>query len=268
MGETTPASSGDGTAGVLSVGGVKLEAVTRGHGETILFLHPENGLDPRAPFLDLLAQSARVVAPCHPGFGHSDLPRGFTHIDDLAYFYLDLLEEHDLAGVTLAGVGLGGWIAAEIAIKSTERVKRLVLADAFGAKFGKPMEREIADIFAQTPQNLALLNYHNSALGDFDGTRLSDDEAHVVARNREAAARYGWSPFMHDTKLVARLHRVKIPTLVLWGDSDGVVKPDYGRAFAQKIPGAAFKLIERCGHFPHIERPDAFVAEIQLFMRA
>lgn len=268
MGETTPATAGEGATDVLRVGDVKLEAVTRGQGETILFLHPEIGLDARAPFLDGLAQNARVIAPSHPGFGHSDLPRGFSHIDDLAYFYLDLLEELDLKNVTLAGVALGGWIALEMAIKSTQRVKRLVLADTLGVKFGKPMEREIADIFAHSPTDLAKLNYFDPALGAFDGTKLSDDEAHVVARNREATVRYGWSPYMHDTKLVSRLHRIRVPTLILWGDSDGVVKPDYGRALARKIPGATFRLIERCGHFPHIERADIFAREVQSFMRA
>ena len=80
--------------------------------------------------------------------------------------------------------------------------------------------------------------------------------------------RYGWSPYMHDTKLRARLHRVKIPTLVMWGDSDGVVRPDYGRALAAAIKGARFRLVERCGHYPHIERPDVFAAEVLAFMRA
>lgn len=267
MGVTTPAATGEG-ATALCVADVQLETIIRGNGEAILFLHPEIGLDPRAPFLDALAKSARVIAPSHPGFGHSALPRGFTHIDDLAYFYLDLLEELDLKNVTLVGVALGGWIAAEIAVKSTSRLARLVLADSFGVKFGQPSDREIADIFAHAPADLARLNYFDPALGAFDGTTLSEEEALVVARNREAAVRYGWSPYMHDGKLLSRLHRIKIPTLVLWGDSDGVVKPDYGRALAQHIPGAAFRLIERCGHFPHIERPDAFVREIQTFMRA
>ena len=96
MGDSAP-----GAFGELRVGETKLEAVMRGAGETILFLHPEIGLDPKSPALDMLAKSARVVAPSHPGFGRSDLPKGFSHIDDLAYFYLDLLEEHDLKNVTL-----------------------------------------------------------------------------------------------------------------------------------------------------------------------
>ena len=268
MGEATPAAFGEGATAALHVGDVKLQAVMRGQGDAILFLHPEIGLDPRAPFLDALADHARVLAPSHPGFDHSELPRGFNHIDDLAYCYLDLLEAYDLSNVTLVGSSLGGWIALEMAIKSTQRIARLVLADAYGVKFGQPTDREIADIFAQPAAELARLSYFDPALGACDGTKLTDDEAYVVARNRESAARFGWSPYMHDTKLVARLHRIKIPTLVMWGDSDGIVKPDYGRALAGSIPNAQFRLIERCGHYPHLERPDVFVREVESFMRA
>ena len=187
---------------------------------------------------------------------------------DLAYFYLDLLEAHDLKDVTLVGSSLGGFVALEIAIKASPRVKRLVLADSYGVKFGKPTDREIADVFAQPPGELARLSYHDPALGAFDGTKLTDEEAYIFARNREAAVRYGWSPYMHDVKMRARLHRVQVPTLVLWGASDGVVKPDYGRALTEAIKGARFELIERCGHYPHIERPDVFAQKILAFMRA
>jgi pimeloyl-ACP methyl ester carboxylesterase len=262
MGDSAP-----GAFGELRVGETKLEAVQRGAGQTILFLHPEIGLDPASPALDALAKSARVIAPSHPGFGRSELPAGFNHIDDLAYFYLDLIEQHDLRDVTLVGSSIGGFIALEIAIKASPRVARLVLADSYGVKFGAPTDREIADIFAQPPEELARLSFHDPALGAFDGTKLTEEEAFIVARNREAAVRFGWSPYMHDTKLRGRLRRVKMPTLVLWGDSDGIVKPDYGRQLASAIAGARFRLIERCGHYPHIERPDVFAGEVLAFMR-
>jgi len=75
---------------------------------------------------------------------------------------------------------------------------------------------------------------------------------------------------MHNPKLKSRLHRIRIPTLLLWGEADRIVKPEYGRAFAAEIPGAQFALIENAGHFPHLEQPNAvahrifdFVAETQ-----
>ena len=80
----------------------------------------------------------------------------------------------------------------------------------------------------------------------------------IVARNREATARYAWSPYMHDPKLKGRLHRIRIPTLLLWGAADRILSEAYGRAYCAAIPGARFETIERAGHFPHLEQPEEF----------
>src|SRR6478672_2408222 len=92
----------------ITVAGVAVEYVEKGRGRPLLFLHPGIGLDPKAPVLDRLAESARVIAPSHPGFGGSEQPRSFTTIDDLAYFYLDLLDRLDLTDTLVVGVSLGG----------------------------------------------------------------------------------------------------------------------------------------------------------------
>src|SRR6476660_6360799 len=120
----------------LTVNGIPIEYVERGRGRPLLFLHPGIGLDPDTPFLDRLAERARVIAPLHPGFGGSAIPKNFDTVDDLAYFYLDLMDQLDLRDAALVGVSLGGWIAAEIAVKSTARISRLVLANAVGIKVG------------------------------------------------------------------------------------------------------------------------------------
>ena len=96
-----------------------IEAIERGQGRPILFLHPGIGIDAAAPVLAELAKGGRVIAPSHPGFGTSQLPKGMTTVDDVSYFYLDLLEQLDLRDVLVVGVGLGGWIAAEIAVKNS-----------------------------------------------------------------------------------------------------------------------------------------------------
>ena len=107
--------------GWVSVHGVTLELPERGQGRPILWLHGEDGLDPSAPFIDLLAAHGRVVAPSHPGFGHSPDANNVDSVDDLAYLYLDLLAERNLRDVIVIGSSLGGWIAAEMAVKSSER---------------------------------------------------------------------------------------------------------------------------------------------------
>jgi len=260
-----PLIAADGVS-TLEIQDLKIELLACGqHSRPLLFLHPEIGLDYDAPVIGLLATRARLIAPAHPGFGRSEVARSMTTIDDLAYFYLDFLEALDLRDVVVVGVGLGGWIAAEIAIKSTARLSSLVLADALGIKVGDRETRDIVDIFALTEPELAELTWFDPASARRDPASLSDAELQSIARNREASARYGWSPYMHDPKLKGRLHRIRIPTLVLWGVADRIVKPDYGRVFCAAIPGARFELIERAGHFPHLEQPEDFAQRVLAF---
>src|SRR5262249_42251374 len=137
--------------GWLSVHGVTLEILGRGRGRPILWLHGEDGLDPSAPFIDLLAAHGRVVAPSHPGFGHSPDASNVDSVDDLAYLYLDLLTERNLRDVIVIGSSLGGWIAAEMAVKSGERFGGLVLVAPLGVKVGGTQTRGNPGHFAPPP---------------------------------------------------------------------------------------------------------------------
>jgi len=252
----------------IEVRGIRLEIVDRGKGRPLLFLHPGIGIDPAAPVLDHLAKRVRLLAPSHPGFGHSDLPRSFTTIDDLAYFYLDLMDALDLRDTIVVGVSLGGWIAAEIAVKSTARIAKLVLADAVGIRVSDdPETSDIADTFAMPEQEFIALAYHDPAKGARDPA-LPEDRLVVQARNLESTARFAWAPYMHDPKLKGRLHRIDVPTLLVWGAQDRIVTPDYGRAYAAAIPRAQFTLIDQAGHFPHIEQPEQFARQVLSFVTA
>lgn len=252
----------------LTVSGIALDLTDRGSGPPLLFLHGENGFDPRAPFFELLTRGLRAIAPLHPAYGDTPVPKSFNTVEDLAYLYLDLIEALGLRDVTLVGTGLGGWIAAAMAIKSTARLSRLVLANAFGIKAGGREDRDIADIFAMLPEELAAAAWHDPAKAKRDYAALPVDEARATARAVEATARYGWSPYMHDPKLKGRLHRIDVPTLVLWGASDTIVSADYGRAYAAAIPGARFVPIEAAGHFPHIEQPEDFARQVLEFVKS
>jgi pimeloyl-ACP methyl ester carboxylesterase len=257
------------TADVLSsikVNDIRLDLVDRGQGRALVFLHPGIGLDPAAPVFDCLAGRFRLIAPTHPGFGTSELPRGIDTVDDLTYLYLDLMDELDLRDVVLAGVSLGGWIAAAIAVKSTAQISRLVLANAVGIKVGGRECRDIADIFAVTEAEFNALAYSDPSIAARDYQSMPDADIRMVARNREATARYTWSPYMHDPKLKARLHRIRIPTLFLWGTADRIISEQYGRAYCAAIPNARFEPIARAGHFPHIEQPDEFARRVIAFV--
>jgi len=253
----------------LRLHGVMVELIERGEGRQLLFLHPghpSGRLDPKASVLELLSARARVIAPTHPGFGAAPAPRELTSVDDLAYLYLDLLDALDLQDVVVVGVSLGGWIAAEMAVKSTERISALVLADAVGIKAGDREARDIADIYAVTDKQLAELVYADPARMVSNPKTLPESELTLMARSRESTGRYAWSPNMHNPKLKGRLHRIDVPTLMLWGAADRVVKPEYGRAYAGAIPIARFATIEGAGHFPHLEQPVAFAREVTNFI--
>ncbi|PYN10434.1 MAG: hypothetical protein DME05_27440, partial [Candidatus Rokuibacteriota bacterium] len=205
--------------GWMSVHGVRLEIVERGQGRPILWLHGEEGLDPGAQFLDLLAAHGSVLAPSHPGFGHSPDVASIDTVDDLSYLYLDVLAERNLRDVTVVGSSLGGWIAAEMAVKCSDRFSGLVLVAPLGIKVGDRETRDIPDIFALPPDEVARLQYRDPAKVAVDHGQLSDDQLTVIARNREATALYAWEPYFHNPKLRQWLHRITLPTLLLSIDS-------------------------------------------------
>jgi len=252
----------------LVIEGARIDLIERGKGRPVLFLHAENGIEPAAAAIEELAKSARVIAPTHPGFGRSELPKGMHTVDDLSYFYLDLLGQLDLRDVTLVGVAFGAWIAAEIVVKSTARLARLVMANAVGIKLGDRETRDIADVFALTEAEYLEIAYCDSNAGRRDYKSLPPAEVVAAARAREATARFAWSPYFHNPRLKSRLHRIRIPTLFLWGAHDRMVSEAYGRAYCAMIPGARFETIERAGHFPHQEQPKIFVEKVLQFMES
>jgi pimeloyl-ACP methyl ester carboxylesterase len=255
------------TTASLTLHGVRLEVVERGQGRPILWLHGEEGLDEASPFLEALAGHGRVVAPSHPGFGHSPDADGIDTVDDLSYLYLDLLAERDARDAVVIGASLGGWIAASLAVKSTARLARLVLVAPLGIKVGDRETRDIPDIWALDPEEVLRLQYADPARAAVDYTALSEDRVTVIARNREATALYGWDPYFHDPKLPQRLHRIDVPTLLLWGADDRFVTPGYyGAAYRRAIPGARLQTIARAGHFPHLEEPRVFVDRVAAFL--
>jgi len=250
----------------LSVNGVELEMVRRGAGRPLLLLHGMQNVDPRAPFLDQLGRHAEVIAPSHPGFGHSPRPTGFETVYDLVHLYLDVLDALPYDKVTLLGLSFGGWLAAEVAVKCGHRLERLVLVDALGIKISDRETPDILDVFNTAPPEVQRRSWHEPVRWARDYDTMTDDEIVVRTRNWESLSLYGWHPYMHNPQLPRWLHRVAVPTLVLWGASDGIVTPAYGRAYSALIPGARFEVIDGAGHYPELEQPAAFAAAVARFL--
>ena len=244
------------------IAGASIEIFRQGKGRPFLFLHPHIGMHGSRRFIELLARHVQVIAPSHPGFGHSELPKGMSTVDDMSYFYLDLIEELGLRDLVVVGASFGGWVAAEIASKSCERLSHLVLIGAVGAKFGERDKSDIVDIFATPRSRWEELSFRDPSVWLRDYESLPEEELTAMARNREATALFAWNPYMYNPKLKARLHRIRIPTLFLWGAHDGFAPPAYGRSFCAAVPGAKFEEIAEAGHFPHMEQPEAVARRV------
>jgi pimeloyl-ACP methyl ester carboxylesterase len=255
----------------LTVDGVTLQVYRGGHGPILLVLHDCEVMTEWQPYHTTLAKRFTVLAPSHPGFGASERGETIDSIDDVAYLYLDFIATLGPQPVDVLGLGMGGWIAAEMAVRCSHQIRRLVLADAVGIKVSGRTAVDIVETFILSRDQLLEVGWHDPALGaeqmKLPGVPdLADEALLTLIRNREAAARLTWRPFMHNPALRRWLHRISVPTLVLWGESDRIVRPDYGRAFQQAIPGAQFQLISAAGHYPYLERPDEFVAAVTAFL--
>ena len=262
---------------MLRVGPFTLETPRRGSGPPILLIHGVNPVHPDAAFLNGLAALGEVIAPSHPGFGASALPPDFDTMYDLVNLYLAVLDAMPSDDVTVIGFSFGGWIAAELAVTRPRNLARLILADPVGIKIGGREERDIAHFFNTDPHELNRRSWHDPArrppgiygLG-WQATiseAMSDQEMITLARNWDSLCLYAWRPHMYNPQLKHWLHRINVPTRLIWGESDRVVTPDYGRAYAALIPGATFSLIAEAGHHPELEQPAAFVETVASFTR-
>jgi pimeloyl-ACP methyl ester carboxylesterase len=246
------------------------------HADTILLIHDINPISPHAAFVAGLARTRNVIAPSHPGFGASPLPPDFDTMYDLVNLYLDVIDNLPEGSVAVAGFGFGGWIAAELAVAGHPRLHHLILVDPVGIKISGREDRDIAHHFNTNPTDLNRMAWHDPearprgihGLG-WQATisdEMTDAEMICLARNWDSLCLFAWRPHMFNPQLKHWLHRISVPTLVLWGESDRIVTPDYGRHYASLIQGAVFKTIPQAGHHPELEQPAAFVTAIENFL--
>jgi pimeloyl-ACP methyl ester carboxylesterase len=262
----TTSALGAGTTSLVRICGMELELERRGRGGPLLVLYGEEALELDSPILAELARDHELIIPSPPGFGKSERPDWIETPDDISYVYLDLLETLGLPKLPAIGFSLGGWIALEMAAKDDGFFAKLVLVDPYGVKIGGPTDRDIADVWTLHPRKVAALKWFHQDKGRRDFTAMSDDELTIIARNNESFARFCWDPYMHNPKLKHFLHRVRVPTLFVWGEDDGIVTPDYGRAFSRLIPGAGLAIVGDAGHYPHLEQPAEFMTLVRDFL--
>jgi pimeloyl-ACP methyl ester carboxylesterase len=250
----------------MTVGGIEVEVLRGGSGKPALLLHGFQTIGPKAPFLSELAKHCSYFAPSLPGFGASQRPKDFDTVYDLVHHALDLIDVVPGEKITLIGFSFGGWLAAEVAAMRPAKLDRLVLVDPVGIRISDRETRDILDIFNAHPDLVRDKTFHDAKRFAPDFDAMEDAELVTYARNRDSLCLYTWNPLLYNPQLKGWLRRIDVPTLVLWGAFDGIVSPDYGRAYAKLIPGARFELIENAGHQPEIEQANNFVAHVAGFM--
>lgn len=248
--------------------GVPVEIHVAGSGPPLLYLHAEQHVGQARPYLEALTKTWTVIAPRHPGYGAASGAIDLRTVEDLSYLYLDLLDEMKLDAVVLVGASLGGWIALEMCVRNHARLSKLVLVSSVGIKFSGREERDFADLFYLPDIEAFPLLFADPKQHAPNYAVLSSGELEALARERQMLAQYGWRPYLHNPGLKRWLHRVALPTLVLWGEADRFAKPSYGQSLASALPAAEFKLIRGAGHYPEIEQPDAVIRAIDAFVHA
>ena len=232
-----------------------------GSGDPVLYLHGAGGAN-WYPLLEMLSAHHRVLAPEHPGFGRSEIPEWMAGIGDLAYFYLDALAGLGIDRAHLVGHSLGGWTAAEIAVRNTTRLRTMtLLAPAGVASTTEPF----GDIFLWTQEEHARNSFFEPALIEARLEALADVDLDVFLQNRAAAARLAWSPRLHNPQLPYWLHRIDVPTLVVWGTEDRICPYSCHQTYLDEIAGAELYALPRSGHALHTERPAEVAARLERF---
>jgi pimeloyl-ACP methyl ester carboxylesterase len=255
----------------ITIGGKRTKLLRGGTGVPLLYLHSAGGETLWLPFHDALAQHFEVYAPAHPGFDTSEGLAEIDSIEDLAFHYLDLLDAMGWERVRVVGTSMGGWIAAEVATRWPTRFEKMVLVDAVGLRvegasygplweYGSEPERLRPWLFADPESPIARMCVRSLA-------EMPEPLLLLQMKAAEAGARVMWRPYLHNPKLRGRLARIRVPTLVLWGEQDRLAPLAYGRAYAAGIPGARLEIIPDCGHLPIFEKTEEFVRHTVAFLK-
>ena len=256
----------DGSLTTVDVRGFRTSVRMLGSGRPLLFLRGFDVGFNDDVFIAALQPDFKIIVPDHPSFGRSDLSDYGGSVSDLAWFYLDFLDALAIPTVHLLGASIGGWIAAEIALRTDHRIRTLTLLGPAGVRkkgvgFGDPFIKApaaaTAMMFADPDRALTL---HRAAERD------EDIDLHL--KNNYALAKISWHPRFENPALHRWLHRISVPTHILWGAEDSVIPLGHSELWCSQIPDVTFKSVEGAGHLLHLEHPDLVARDVKSFLKA
>ena len=244
--------------------GIDLKYQTTGEGPILMLMHGANGSMSFIPVIEELSKKYQVILPDHPGFGNSTQADWIETIPDLAYFYLDIFETMDLDEIHLVGHSMGGWISAEIVIRNTHRIKSLTLVSSAGINIeGTPM----GDLFSWSQEEAA---HQVFARKEFINQMLTyepnQDEMALMQQNRRMAMLLCQEVQFQNPEIKKWAHRLTKPTLILWGDSDGIFPEPFAHAYHDLIPNSELEIFKDCGHVPMAEAREDFILRLVNFL--
>jgi pimeloyl-ACP methyl ester carboxylesterase len=225
-----------------------------GTGNPLLLLHRDIGSLAPLDFHERLAERFTVYLPTHPGYGRSERPGWMRSVRDLAVVYQWLLSDLGLENVTLAGLGLGGWVAAEMATMSPRAFPRLALVSAMGIQ---PQHGEILDQALVNHMDYVRAGLHDPAAFERIFGEPDTDQLEVWEMNREMSFRIAWKPYMFSQTLPHLLGGVRSRSLIVWGADDRVTPLECGERYAAALPDARLEVVPECGHLVELEQPEA-----------
>jgi pimeloyl-ACP methyl ester carboxylesterase len=254
------------TEHTIEVAGLALRYLKGGAGAPVVVLHHSTGNPGWIPFYERLAERATVYVPDMPGYGQSARPEWAREPRDLAILTVQMLAKLDLARPAIVGLGFGGFIAAEMATMSQERIGRLVLVGAPGLQ---PREGEILDQMMVDFHEYVMTGFKNdddfrSAFGENARKQFKE----LWDYSREMTARLTWKPYMFSRRLGPLLREVRTPTLILHGADDAIVPVDVAKQYAEALPDATLEIVQSGGHLVEYEDPDAIAKRVHAFALA
>ena len=254
---------------IVDVYGRKVWVLENGSGAPLLYLHGfadvHSVRDGWMPFHERLANRARVIAPAHPGCAQSDENKDVDAIEDVVFHYLEVLDALRLTRFDLAGSCVGGWIAAELAARHPEKIRKMVLIGATGLSVQGAL---IGDVFmmAQPERGASYAGLRDLLFAGADEpqglTLFPDGMGDIEEELRRyqmlrLGSRIGFKPpYFYNYSLKNRLHRITAPALVIWGENDHMVPRAHGETYAKLMPNAKLAVIPGAGHSAHVEKPD------------
>lgn len=244
------------TTNFINVAGKNTQLTVGGDGPPLLYLHSAAGETEWIPMIEQLAKHFTVYLPAHPGFATSAGLEQIRDIHDLAWHYVDLMDQLGLSNVPVVGYSLGGWLGCELAILRPRLIRRMVLIASAGIHVpGAPMAELFIDDLPAL-RRLLFLDENGPLARSVLPSGIDDPRIVHWLRAREATARVGWSPYLHNPRLAGHLKRIEAPTLVIWGRHDRLIPLAHGEFFAEHIPGSKLIVLEDAAHMVPHEKPE------------